>query len=235
MTEPMTTEPPNFVTALKDVLRLLTFRLGNEGFVRLGGWHLAVGMLFTWIVGMGRWWDDPGANILQHLGIGSLIYIFILSAILWIEVLILRPREWSYLNVLTFVSMTSLPALLYSLPVEQFLSLPGAQLANFIFLLIVSVWRVAMLAYYLSVRGKLNLPAVGITTLLPLTAIVTVLTILNLERAAFETMGGFRGEPTSHDSAYAFLAFLTFFSVLMFVPLLMGYFVLVLMAWISKD
>ena len=220
----------NLLHALKDLGRLLTFRLNSDGFARLGIWHLALGLFFTWLVGMGRWWDDPGANVLQHLGVGSVIYIFVLSLVLWFEVFLLSPKEWSYFNVLTFVSMTSPPALLYALPVETFLGLQGAQFANFVFLFIVSVWRVGLLAYYMRVRAKLNAFAVVVTTLLPLTAIVTTLTILNLERAAYTTMGGFRGEPTSHDSAYSFLGVLTAFSVLLFIPLVASYIVLVILA-----
>lgn len=226
----MATDTSNFIQALKDLARLLTFRLGADDFARFGWRHLAIGLLFTWLVGMGRWWDDPGASALQHLGIGSLVYIFVLSLILWFEGFLLRDRDWSYSNVLTFVSMTSPPALLYSLPVEMFLSLAASQFANFVFLFIVSVWRVAMLAYYFRVQAKLGGFAVAVSTLLPLTAIVTTLTILNLERAAFTTMGGFRGEPTPHDTAYGFINMLTAFAVLLFIPLLISYIVLVAIA-----
>lgn len=227
----MAAHASNFFQAVKDIVRLLTFRLTSEGFARFGWHHLAIGLLFTWLVGMGRWWDDPGANVLQHLGVGSVIYIFILSAILWFEVFLLRPKEWSYINVLTFVSMTALPAVLYAIPVEEFMTLAAAQLANLIFLGVVSLWRVALLSYYLRVRARLSGFSVAVATLLPLTAIVTTLTILNLERAAFATMGGFRGEPTPHDSAYSFLMALTMLSVLLFIPLLVAYVVLVVLAW----
>jgi hypothetical protein len=50
-------------------IRLLTFRLTEEEFSELSRWHLLFGIVCTWIVGMGRWWDDPHANLLQHLGI----------------------------------------------------------------------------------------------------------------------------------------------------------------------
>jgi len=184
---------------------------------------------------MGRWWDDVGASVLQHLGVGSIIYIFILSLVLWFEVFLLRPKNWSYIHVLTFVSMTSLPAILYGIPVEKFLSLEAAQFVNLIFLIIVATWRVALLAYYLRVHARLSAFAVAVMTLLPLTAIVTVLTILNLERAAFVSMGGFRGTPTSHDSAYDFLAALTAVSILLFIPLVISYIVLVVLSAGKRD
>ena len=212
------------------ILRLLTFRLTGEQFLQFDWRYLAVGLFFTWIVGMGRLRDDAGASTLQHFLVGSVAYIFILSLILWLEIFLLRPWKVSYIHVLTFVSMTSLPAILYAIPVERFLPLEFAQLVNLGFLIVVASWRVGLLAYYLKVRVKLRRFEVAVATMLPLTAIVTVLTILNLERAAFNSMGGFRGNPTPHDEAYDFLTLLTVFSVLLFVPLLVCYIVLVALA-----
>ena len=60
-------------------LRVLTFRISREELLKLNRRHLAWGLAWTWIVGIGRWWDDPGARLLQHLGLGSVIYIFVLS------------------------------------------------------------------------------------------------------------------------------------------------------------
>ena len=131
--------------------------------------------------------------------------------------------------------MTSLPAVLYAIPVERFFPLAHAQLFNLAFLIVVASWRVGLLAYYMKVHVKLRVFEVLVATMLPLTAIVTALTILNLERAAFNSMGGFRGTPTPHDEAYDFLTILTFFSVLLFVPLLVGYIVLVALESDRRD
>ena len=60
--------------------------------------------------------------------------MFVLSAFLWLIVAPLRPRNWSFIGVLIFVTLTSLPALLYAIPVEKFMSLENAQTANVIFL-----------------------------------------------------------------------------------------------------
>lgn len=30
----------------------------------------------TWPLSMGRYWDGPNVNILQHLGLGSVAYLF---------------------------------------------------------------------------------------------------------------------------------------------------------------
>ena len=52
----------------------------------------------------------------------------------WLVIWPLRPKEWSYKKVLTFVSLTSAPAILYAIPVERFLSLPTARSVNAWFL-----------------------------------------------------------------------------------------------------
>ena len=58
--------------------------------------------------------------------------------------------------------------------------------------------------------------------------IVVTLTILNLERAVFEFMGGVR-VGTASDESYAMLFLLSFLSVLLFGPILACYVALV--AW----
>jgi len=68
------------------------------------------------------------------MGLGSVAYIFVLSALIWILALPLRPERWSYLSVLTFVGLTSPLAWLYAIPVERFVSMDFAISANVLFL-----------------------------------------------------------------------------------------------------
>lgn len=63
----------NLITTL---LKLLTFRLTRSEMMDFKMSHFVFGLIGTWIVGMGRYWDDPGAKLMQHLGLGSVIYIF---------------------------------------------------------------------------------------------------------------------------------------------------------------
>jgi len=58
--------------------------------MELGGMHLMFGLLCAWLAGMGRYWDDPGAHLLQRLGVGSVIYVFALSFLLLAEKLLER-------------------------------------------------------------------------------------------------------------------------------------------------
>jgi hypothetical protein len=204
--------------ALTATARLLTFRLTREEFERFNGSYLLVGLIFTWVVGIGRWWDDPAANILQHLGIGSVIYIFVLAAVLWLVIMPLRPEGLSYKHLLTFIALTSPPAMLYAIPVERFTELATARSLNVWFLAVVAVWRVALLLFYLKRYVRLSLFTSAVTALLPIMAIVATLTVLNLERAVFDVMGGLRETGTPDDEAYAVLFLLTFFSTLAFIP-----------------
>jgi hypothetical protein len=178
-------------------------------------------------VGIGRWWDDPGASFLQHLGLGSVIYIFLLALVLWMLVRPFGPPDWKYKNVLTFVSLTSPPALLYAIPVERLTDLSTARSINVWFLATVAVWRVALLFYYMRSFARLTIVAVLVSAMLPIMAIVATLTALNLERAVFDIMGGLREPGTASDSAYAILFVLTFLSIYLVIPVFVVYIVMI--------
>ncbi len=207
---------------LPAILRLLTFRLQREEMLQLGRKHLIAGLVGTWMVGMGRYWDDPGASLLQHLGLGSVIYVFCLALFIWLILKPYRVSNWSYTAVLTFVCLTSFPALLYAIPVERFVSLGMATRMNVWFLATVALWRLALLFYFLRVFTRLHWGYIISTALLPVCAIVSALTFLNLERAVFEIMGGLR-EHTANDGAYFILILLTMFSQMLLIPLLLAY------------
>ena len=219
---------------LNVVIRLLTFRITREELLLFNYKHLAFGIACTWIVGIGRWWDDPGANLLQHLGIGSVVYIFLLSLLLWLVIWPLKPQNWSYRHVLTFVSLTSPPAILYAIPVERFTSLETARSLNVWFLAIVAAWRVALLFFYLRRHARLSAFSIAVAALLPITFIVVTLTVLNLERAVFDVMGGLREGGTANDSAYGVLVALTILSTILFIPLLVCYIFLSVWSYVRK-
>src|SRR5690554_2060939 len=125
----------------KTIIRLLTFKLTREEMLQFSKSHFIAGLIGTWIVGMGRYWDDSGASLLQHLGLGSVIYIFVLAGFIW---LILKPFQvdnWNYFTVLTFIGLTSFPAIFYAIPVELYFSIETANSMNVWFLAIVAAWR----------------------------------------------------------------------------------------------
>ena len=214
--------PNAFATAV----RLLTFRATREDLTGFSYRHLLLGLFCTWIVGMGRYYDNPRVGLLQHLGIGSVIYVFAFALFLWLIVWPLRPPYWNYFRVCTFVSLVAPPAIMYAIPVEHFFDINTANSINVWFLLIVACWRVALLIYFLRVLTRLSAFSIIVTTLFPLTVIITVLTALNLERAVFSIMGGL-SERTPNDEAFGVLFLLSVFSFFLFIPLLICYLYLV--------
>ena len=193
---------------LRTELRFLTFRRIRPDLQRLGPLYLWVGLASAWLVGIGRYWDNPKALWWQYLGFGSLLYVPVLALILWLVLWPLRPRDWRYRNVLTFVGMTAPPGLLYAIPVEQWLTIDSAQAFNAWFLAAVAGWRVALLVSFLVRSAGLRGLRTVVAVLTPLALVVTLLTMLNLEHAVFEVMGGFRNR-TPNDTAYLVLLVLT--------------------------
>ncbi|AUD78807.1 hypothetical protein CW740_05880 [Kangiella profundi] len=188
------------------------------------------GLVFTWIAGIGRYWDSPRAELWQYLGLGSVGYVFILALTIWLLLIPLKPVRWSYKNVLIFITLTSPPAILYAIPVERFMSLEAAQSTNAWFLAIVATWRVALLVWFLKSLARLSVMRIVVGTLLPLTLIVVVLSILNLEHVVFNIMAGIKPEERSpNDMAYFVVLGMAYFSM-MAAP-----FLLVIYAWLAYD
>jgi Yip1 domain len=207
---------------LRTTLRLLTFKTSREEILNFNKNHFIVGLLGTWLVGMGRYWDDDKANLIQHLGLGSVIYIFVLSAFIW---LILKPfyiDQWHYFIILTFISLTSFPAIFYAIPVERFFSIQTANTMNVWFLAIVALWRLSLLYYFIKHFTGLSSGNILTVTLMPICLIISILTLLNLHRVVFDVMGGMRN-PTAHDSSYFVLLILTGVSMFLCIPLLIAY------------
>lgn len=214
--------PASLFKVVKDQRDLLLFRDFKPALPGSASAYLAWGMFTTWLAGIGRYWDHPYAETWQYLGLGSLGYVFVMAALIWAITLPLRPANWSYQNVLVFVMLTSLPAILYAIPVERFTTLQTAQALNMLFLGVVATWRVALLLRFLMRSAKLPFSTAFVAAFLPLVLIVTALVALNLEKAVFEIMGGL-GKQTSNDEAYGVLIAITAASLLASPILLVAY------------
>lgn len=204
------------------IFRLLTFKLTRNEMLQFNNKHLLAGIIGSWIVGMGRYWDDTKASLLQHLGLGSVIYIFALAGFIWIILLPFKIEKWSYKTVLTFIALTSFPAIFYAIPVERFFSISTANSMNVWFLAIVALWRLCLLYYFLKHFTRLSVGNIVTVTFMPICLIISVLTMLNLHNVVFEVMGGIRN-PSPHDSSYLVLMLLTGLSMILAIPLLVAY------------
>ena len=211
-------------TVAQDSIRMLTFRRPTSNIATQWKAYLAFGLAFSWFAGIGRYWDNPRAETWQSLGLGSVIYVFVLAGILWLVIAPLRPQSWSYRNVLVFVSLTSPPALLYAIPVEQFMELETAQSANAWFLAVVALWRVSLLAWFLRISARLHPAVIVVATLLPLVLIVVSLAALNLEHVVFEIMAGVDpADRTGNDLAYIVVTTVAVLSTVLAPVLLLTY------------
>jgi hypothetical protein len=209
---------------LIDEWRFLTFRPISAAVGSSWKSYLAFGLFFTWLAGVGRYWDNTRAYFWQHLGFGSVAYVFVLSLIIWALLAPLRPKHWSYRNVLLFITLTAPPALLYAIPVEKLMSLSDAATANVWFLALVAAWRVVLYVVFLRRTAGLSAGRVIVGTALPLTLIVVALAMLNLEHVVFDIMGGLRADQrTANDGAYGVVFLLSVLSILLAPVLIISY------------
>ena len=221
-------------TLLLDEWRFLTFRPVSSAVHTHWRAFLVFGLACTWLAGIGRYWDNPRAHIWQTLGLGSVAYVFILAFVIWAMLAPLRPHNWSYRNVLLFLTLTSPLALLYAIPVEKFMTWRNAVSANVAFLGVVATWRVALYIVFLRRTARMYLGGVVIGTLLPLSLIVFVLAVLNLEHVIFNIMGGLRPEDLSpNDGAYQIVVMLAFFSLFL-APILVVFYLLLIVSTLRE-
>ncbi len=207
---------------LQTITKLLTFRISRDEMLQFNRSHFIAGLVGTWVAGMGRYWDDSHASFLQHAGLGSVIYVFVLSAFIWMIVGPFLVEKWSYFTVLCFISLTSFPAIFYAIPVERFFTVKAANAMNGWFLLLVASWRLGLLFYFLKKFTRLSGGNIITITLMPICLIIVVLNMLNLHRVVYNFMGGMRN-PTPHDSSYMILMFLTTISAILTPILFIAY------------
>ena len=203
---------------IEQTVRLLCFR-GLQTTSRAEALLLiAAGILFSWIAGLGRYWDHPSAESWQYAGLGSVAYIFVLSFLIWMIGLPLKKMRWSYSSVLIFVALTSPLAWLYAIPVERFMPMELAIDLNVLFLAIVAIWRVALYVTFLRYFAGMSGMTIAVMITFPLALIVFSLVTLNLENAVFEIMAGLEperreGAEEIHDAVYRSVALLALIAV----------------------
>lgn len=177
---------------LRTAGRLLVFQPVAPDLRRIGPFYLVIGLLLAWLAGIGRDWNNPQASLLQHLGLGSVVYVVLLAFFLWALLQPLRPRNWTYVTVLVFVALTSPPAFLYAIPVERFLSAEAAQQARSLFLILVSAWRMALLVFFLHGAAGFRRYELVVATLFLPTLIVSFLSLSDQLLSVITIMGRHR-------------------------------------------
>lgn len=227
---------------LRTWARVLFFRASPVELRSLDVRFLIAGLIAAWVVGVGRHWDNPKLEFWQKLGLGSVVYVFCLSLLLYLLGKPLRSMCWSYRGVLTFVSLTSPPAILYATPVEKWMPLDDAAGANTWFLVIVSIWRLALWFRFLWVYAGFSVLPLIVVGSLPIIGILVLLTVLNLEGVVVNFMAGIQeSERTSNDGTYIVIMILAMLTWWLAIPLGLLYLVLLadrnsefLITWIER-
>ena len=210
-----------FAEILKTTARFVFFRSTSNELAAWGKYHLAVGLLLVWLAGIGRHWDDEKAGFLQSLGAGSLVYVFVLAAYLWLMIWPLRPRDWSYMRVLTAICLTAPPAFLYAIPIERWMEIETSQIANLWALGIVALWRVALFVFFAMRGGQMSFARSLVGVLFSLCPIVFLLGLMGLASTIADGMAGTRAPestPLQTVSGFAFSI-----AGVSFMPLLAAY------------
>lgn len=185
---------PTWSAATRTVLRVLFFRATREELLALGTRRLVIGLLCTWIVGMGRWWDSSDAHLLQHLGIGSVVYVFLLAFLLWAVTKAMRPEGGSYRLLLIYITLCSPPGIIYAIPVERYMGEIDARFTNGLFLGFVALYRVAMWISWMRQVAGFGWPLTILSAVWPLNLIVAGLALTSLGPFIMMSMAG---TPTS--------------------------------------
>ncbi len=225
----------SMMDSVRLMLRVLTYRATKDELRNVNYRDLIVGLLVTWIVGIGRYWDNSRVELLQQMGVGSVVYVFVLALFLFCFMWPLRPKNLTYFRLLVFITMTSLPALLYAIPVQMIFPEPGLDTANEInlaFLAVVSLWRLSLLIWYMKRLGEMRAWKAEIGAFFPIILLIAALVFLNLEKVVFNMMGGLTQDTVSpNDDGYIFLTGIIFFALFFAIPVLIGYIVIVCSAW----
>ena len=195
------------------IWRILTFQATEEELDLLGARHLLVGLPLVWLVGFGRWWDEPrDISLLHRSGLGSVVYVIALAMLLYLIALPLAESKLNYFKMLAFVSFTAPPAALYALPVEMWVSREAAVGVNIAFLLIVSVYRVSLLIWFY-VRGLwMGGYRAALCALLPIGAIAVGITYAGFGERIIAIMGGLRDNSPATE-AFGAVAMISCFSL----------------------
>lgn len=205
--------------AFVDMIDVLLLRITSERIRRFGWWHLFLGVAVTWLVGVGRWYDDPMADPVRLTGVGSIVYVLFLGTFIYLVARPLASADSPLRNagkVIIAVMLTAAPAALYAFPIERFGD-PDLHLNyNTAALFVVSTWRVMMFYSILRQGGEMDKKQTWAVMLVVISVILGVLGFFGVLGAVANSMGGFRDAAEERGATlagYAFLAAIPMFIV----------------------
>lgn len=186
--------PPTWGRAFTDLMRVTFFGQPKAGWHQLHTRHLIIGLIATWIVGIGRWWDDPRSlSVLQRAGLGSLLYVFVLAAVVCVLIYLTTHKPLHYMDILTMITMTAPPAILYAIPIEIWVDDITAVRLNLALLTVVALWRVALLIVFTTRYHQTKWFDVATTQIIYLSMIVFFISCSG-SMSIVDIMGGIRDQ-----------------------------------------
>lgn len=187
--------------------KLVRFKATKEDYESFDWRSAAFGLVLITIAGIGRWWDDPTVHSMQQkMGLGSTAYSLFLSLVLAVEGWMLRIRGSTIVRWLSLLGYVAPLAFLYAIPVERIVGDQNAILLNVIFLIVVAVYRVALLAHFFRVFGELTPIHTGFATALPISALGFFIVSFGMGAQVLQAMGGLRdGESESRQAVESFV------------------------------
>jgi hypothetical protein len=210
----------------RTMVRVLTFRITRVEFQELDYRHLVAGLLSTWIVGMGRYWNAADATLAQRMGAGSLLFVVAFSGLVWLVLRPLKPGDWSYRRVLTLIALVSPPAILYAIPVEQLAGSSRAVSIRVGMLALVAGWRVSLLVYYVVKLSGWRRPTALIGSLIPITAMIAALSTAQLIDTTARDMARLEQNALAPAAFVSTIHAMANLGTLLFVPIMVAYVVL---------
>lgn len=200
-------------TALRSIGRILTFR-ATCGDIENDVWPLLlIGVLLTWAVGFGRWWDDPRElPYFARMGFGSVLYVFVLSGLLWVISYPLAKEKVGYADFAAFVAATSVPGFVYALPIEAISASSTASFYNIAALVFVSAYRVSLLLWFLSKILDMKHWRATVCAFLPISGITFFISLADFGDKIVNMMGGFRGNvsQTASQAVVLWIGYVSF-------------------------
>ncbi len=171
-------------------LRVLTFTASPEELLSIGKREYFFGLGLVWLAGMGRYWHDLHANWVSKTGFSGICYVVLLGTFLWILFALVGARNLKFGRLIIFICMTAPPALLYALPVEMVVPAFYAEWTNILSLLFVSIWRVALLVWFIRKTTELSPMRTGVAVFLPLSCIICITALSGAVVSIFSQKGG---------------------------------------------
>lgn len=219
-------EPPGPLS-VGTLLRYLAFDRAAIETVARSPWSCAVGALLVIAGGLARHGDASDLFHQPWLVLRPMAASLVVSGSIFLVVHLTTwirlgrqpgrpPFAAAYRSFLGLFWMTAPMALLYAIPFERLFEAYGATAANIVVLLIVSIWRVALMARVVSVRYQFH-PFCALCLVMAVADIAAIVGLSHAPVPVMTFMGGM--QPSASDALIAETAMGVMFLAMLSLPI----------------